>query len=128
LNKEWHKADPLIAGLHEKMAKGDDAGIFAESDPAYQEQVGREKSDQLFDYVRQQLGAPQSTTLISQTVSDNSREGAGLTLIFSTVFDKGTGTETVKLRKTNGVYRMLGYNVLSPQIKGDEVPTEIRIK
>jgi hypothetical protein len=125
---QWHKADPLIAGLHQKMAQGDDAGIFAESDPLYQEQVGLEKSNRLFDNIRAQLGAPQSTTCMSQFVSANSTDGTMLTLTFNTIFDKGVGTETLKLHKENGVYRMIGYHVFSSQLKADSIPAEIRVE
>ena len=123
---QWHRYDPLIAGLHQKMAKGDDAGIFAESDPMYQT-VGRDMSDRLFDKVRDQLGAPQSTELLNQDISTDSTQGRILTLIFSTTFDKGMGWETLRLHKTKGVYRMIGYSVLSNQRKGDAAAVEIKL-
>ena len=126
LGAQWHEADPLIAGLHQKMVRGDDAGIFAESDPLYQT-VGREMSDRLFDRVRDQLGAPQSTELLNQDISTDSTEGRILTLSFSTTFDKGTGVETLRLHKTKGVYRMIGYSVLSNQRKGDAAAVEIKL-
>jgi hypothetical protein len=125
-NAQWHEADPLIAGLHQKMAKSDDEGIFAKSDPLYQT-VGRKMSDRLFDRVRDQLGAPQSSELLNQDVSADSTAGSVLTLTLSTTFDKGTGVETLKLHKTKGVYRMIGYSVLSRQRKGDTAPVEIKL-
>jgi hypothetical protein len=125
---QWRKADAYIAPLHAKMIQGDDAGIFAESDPAYQQSVGLEKSNHLFDYVREQLGAPRSSTCIGQNISAKTGEGSILTLTFSTVFDKGTGTERVSLHKLNGVYRMVGYNVQSPQIPQSHIPSELKTK
>lgn len=128
VSTQWRKANAYIAPLHAKMIQGDDAGIFADSDPAYQQEVGLQKSNHLFDYVRDQLGAPRSSTCIGQNISAKTGEGAILTLTFSTVFDKGTGTETLSLRKLNGVYRMVGYHVQSPQIKQTYVPSELKPK
>jgi hypothetical protein len=125
---QWHKADPIIAALHAQMAKGDDAGIFAQSDPAYQAQVGVTKSNELFDHVRQQLGAPHSSTCISQNISSDSKFGETLTLVFQTDFDKGTGTETLRMHKVGGAYKLLGYYVRSPQIPQDAVPADLRVQ
>ncbi len=120
--RQWHRADPLIAKLHRQMAAGDDVGIFAGSDP----QVGLEKSNKLFDSIREQLGAPQSTTLMNEEVSANSQDGRVLTLTYRTIFDRGVATETLKLHRKNGPYRMIGYNLQSPQLKTDAIPADIR--
>jgi hypothetical protein len=117
-----------VRSIHVAMRKRDDAAIFNAADIAYQQQVGRTKSDELFDWVQSSLGAPHSSTRISTTTSTTKQEGTVLTLTYETAFDKGMGTETIKLHEVNGRYLMMGYSVQSPQINSRDVPKDLRTK
>jgi hypothetical protein len=117
-----------VASLHTSMTKGDDAGIFAAADASYQQQVGREKSDKLFDFVRARLGAPHDSKLMSTYVSSDAKVGQVLTLRYRTTFDKGPGTESIKLHKAGGTYLMLGYYVHSPRMNVKDIPADLQSK
>jgi len=108
------------------MARGDDAGIFFHADPHYQQQVGKEKSARLFANVRSQLGAPRSSKLTSTRFSTNPAVGQVITARFATVFDKGSGTETITLHNVNGQYLILGYYVRSKLIPPSQIPADLR--
>jgi hypothetical protein len=125
-HSHWREAYPYIDSLHAKMTQGDDAGIYAQADPAWQQEIGQEKSNHIFDYVRNQLGAPRSTACTNQNISTNATSGTTLVLTFTTVFDKGTGIETLTLHQSNGVYRMIGYNIHSDELKA--IPSDIKQK
>jgi hypothetical protein len=116
----------LVAPLHARMAAGDDAGIFSNSDPAYQVQVGATKSNQLFDYVRDRLGAPLFCHVSGFNYSGDAKEGVQLTLVFTTTFSKGNGTETIKWRKVNGQFRLLSYRVVSTKLVEGDIPQNLR--
>jgi hypothetical protein len=108
------------------MTAGDDAGIFNNSDPDYQAQVGKAKSNQLFDFVRERLGAPLSSRAVGFNMTSTSRYGEVLTLTFETKFSKGQGTETIKWHKVGGRYQLIGYHVDSSAIKQSNVPQNLR--
>jgi hypothetical protein len=123
---DWHRADGLIAGIHTRMVAGDDAGIYSTADTGYQSAIGLQRSNKLFDYVRTQLGSPRAFTCTGQAVNVDSKNGEILTLTVSTVFDKGSGTETFKFHRSDGVYKLLLYKVLSPQIVDAEIPADLK--
>jgi hypothetical protein len=128
--KAWraqtHLGAVVVDALHANMTKGDDAAIFAASDPAYQGDIGLEKSNKLFDFVRTHLGAPRSSFRINTTVKSTTKYGEILTLVDQTVFDKGSGTETITLHKVNGTYKLMGYFVRSPQMNENDVPKDLK--
>jgi hypothetical protein len=124
IHTRWRANYLYIDALHAKMTQGDDAGIFAQADPEWQQEIGHEKSNHIFDYVRDQLGAPRSTSCTNQDISTNATDGTILTLTFTTVFDKGTATETLKLHKSNGVYRMISYNINSDHLTA--IPPDLK--
>jgi hypothetical protein len=107
------QADPLIAGLHAKMVRGDDAGIFADSDPSYRQRVGEGKSDAIFKKIHDQLGAPRTATCFSQQMPSDTQLGTVLILSCSTTFDRGIGSEAMMMRKSDSGYRMMTYSLQS---------------
>ncbi|MGA8940668.1 MAG: hypothetical protein WB439_16010 [Acidobacteriaceae bacterium] len=115
-----------VTSIHVAMGKGDDAAIFNDADVAYQQQVGRKKSDELFSWVRSSLGQPHASTRIGTYASTSTKDGTVLTLNYETTFDKGAGTETFKLHKVGANYLLLGYTVHSPQLKQQDVPQDLR--
>jgi hypothetical protein len=126
LRQQTSLASTAVANLHASMKKGDDDGIFNHADVDYRRQVGQQKSHELFDYVRSRLGAPHTSMMISTFVSADTKAGQVLTLQYQTVFDKGSGTETIKLHKVNGQYLLLGYTVQSLQVPPSEIPADLR--
>ncbi|MGA7156676.1 MAG: hypothetical protein WBY53_07520 [Acidobacteriaceae bacterium] len=115
-----------VRTIHAAMRKQDDAVIFTEADGAYQQQVGRKKSDELFNWVRASLGAPHASTRIGTFGSASTKDGTILTLTYETRFDKGLGTETIQLHKVNGKYLLYGYTVKSPQMREQDVPADLK--
>lgn len=118
----------VVNTLHTSMTNGDDDEIFNQADEAYQQDVGQQKSAELFAYVRSQLGAPHSSTLIGTYLFADSSEGKILTLNYRTAFDKGSATETIKLHKVNDQYLLVGYTVHSPQLRPSEIPADLKTK
>ncbi len=116
----------VVATLHASMTKGDDVAIFNNADPAYQQQVGLQKSAHLFDYVRNSLGAPRSPHLIGTYISADSKTGQVLTLEYQTSFDKGAGTETIKFHKVDGRYLLLAYTVQSTKMNQSQIPADLK--
>jgi hypothetical protein len=125
IHQRAQQADAIIAPLHASMTAGNDAAIFAAADPSYQSEVGRAKSDQLFDFVRQHLGAPVSSSVVGFQTFTDTRDGTRVVYTFSTMFTKGMGTEFITLHKVDNHYFLLGYNVVSPLIKPSEVPGQL---
>jgi hypothetical protein len=123
-----HKAEAAVTALHQKMMGADDAGIFANSDATYRETITAETSNGMFDNVRTRLGAPRSST---QTDSDDSTDetmGSFLTLHYSTVFDKGSGDETICLHNVDGVWKLAAYNVESPLLRTNKPAILLKVK
>jgi hypothetical protein len=121
-------ANPVVTQLHARMTAADNAAIYADADPSYQTDVGRQGSNDLFDFVRTKLGTPHYSTRIGTNISNDSKTGEVLTLEYATAFDNGSGTETIKLHKSNGVYKLLGYEVQSPLLKQEDIPVKLRVK
>ncbi len=116
----------MVAPLHAQMVNGDVDGIFKDSDPVYQEQVGAVRSKQIFDLVRERLGAPESSRVAGFNFSTESKTGEELTLTFTTKFTHGTATETIKWRNINGRYRLLAYHIESQKMIESEIPQNLR--
>lgn len=116
----------IVAPLHAEMVAGRVESIFQESDQAFQAQVGREKSDQLFQFVQDKLGAPVASHLSGINWATTSQAGDVTTMVFTTRFVKGEGTETIKWHRVQGVYRLLSYTVTSPKIVPADVPQNLR--
>jgi hypothetical protein len=112
-----HTAEAAVTALHQKMIGANDAGIFADADPTYRGTVTAETSNSLFDNVRTRLGAPRSSIQINNDYSSDTDMGSFLTLHYSTVFDKGSGNETICLHKLNGGWKLAAYNVESPLLQ-----------
>jgi hypothetical protein len=106
--------DP-VATLHAQMTNNDLAGIYNSSDPNWQAQITRTRSDDLFNLVHFRLGAPVSSTKMGE-VEDAATDVKTLTL--KTHFTRGDGTEEIKLHKNGADYKMIGYNVDSPNLVG----------
>jgi hypothetical protein len=122
------KAESAVTALHQKMTRADDAGIFASADPAFRDTITAETSNGMFDNVRTHLGAPRSSV---QTDSDDSTDetmGSFLTLHYSTVFDKGSGNETICLHNVDGVWKLAAYNVESPLLKPNKPAVRLKVK
>lgn len=128
VRREQRLGSSVVRTIHSQMRAGDDAAIFNAADTAYQQQVGRKKSDELFDWVRSSLGAPHHSQRTGTFTSTSTEEGTVLTLDYRTNFDKGVGTETFRLHKVNGVYLLLRYTVVSPQIRQQDVPQDLQPK
>jgi hypothetical protein len=121
-----HKATIAVVTLHRKMARADDAGIFADADPSYQEMVTAQISDSMFDNIRTQLGAPHSSIPTHRDESTYEGRGTFMTLHYRTVFDKGPGNETICLHNVDGVWKLAAYNVESPLLRSNKpaVPSQ----
>jgi hypothetical protein len=128
IREQRRLASIAVVSLHASMTKGDDAGIFAAADASYQQQVGRQKSDKLFDFVHARLGTPHDSKLTGTYVSSDTKAGQVLTLQYRTVFDKGLGTESIKLHKVGGEYLLLGYYVNSPRMSAKDIPDDLQSK
>ncbi len=115
--------EPVVTKLHLQMTQADDIGILAEADPAYRTDMGVGGSNDLFDYVRARLGAPHQTHRIGTYVFNSTNSGEIVVLRYETVFDKGTATETIRLRNQGGVYRLFGYTIDSPLLRQDNQPS-----
>jgi len=115
--EQSHQADAAVAALHQEMMRADDGGIFANADESYRQTITVETSNGMFDNVRTRLGAPRSSI---QTDSDDSTEeatGSYLTLRYSTLFEKGSGKETICFHNVDGVWKLAAYNVESPLLR-----------
>jgi hypothetical protein len=121
-----HTAEAAVTALHRKMMGADDAAIFADADPTYRATITAETSNGLFDNLRTRLGAPRSSIRIDSNYSNDNHMGNFLTLHYSTVFDNGSGTETICLHNLNGVWKLAAYNVESPLLQPNKPP--IRVK
>jgi hypothetical protein len=123
-----HKATVAVIALHRKMARADDAGIFADADPSYQEMVTAQISNSMFDNVRTQLGAPRSSIPTHRDESTYEGRGTFMTLHYRTVFDKGPGDETICLHNVDGVWKLAAYNVESPLLRSNKPPVRLQLK
>jgi hypothetical protein len=124
---ETHLGSVAVDALHANMTQGDDAAIFAQSDPAYQHDVGLEKSNRLFDLVHNRLGIPRTSFRINTNVKATTKFGETLTLVNQTMFDNGSGTETIILHKVKNTYKLLGYYVRSPQMDANVIPKDLKL-
>jgi hypothetical protein len=115
-----HKATLAVVALHRKMTRADDAGIFADADPSYQEMVTAQISNSMFDNVRTQLGAPHASILTHRDESTVEDKGNFMTLHYRTVFDKGPGYETICLHDVHGAWKLAVYNVESPLLRSNK--------
>jgi hypothetical protein len=107
-----------ITRLHQEMKSQDWDTILKEADPAYQEQVGKAKSDELFEVVHEHMGDPVSYSVDNVNVATDKTEGTTETLVLETKFTKGNGTETLKYHKVDGVWRMIAYTCHSKLLDG----------
>jgi hypothetical protein len=123
-----HTTEAAVTALHRKMIGADDAGIFADADPTYRETITAETSNGMFDNVRTRLGAPRSSTQTDSNYSTEETMGSFLTLHYSTVFDKGSGNETICLHNVDGAWKLAAYNVESPLLRANKPAIRLRVK
>lgn len=121
-----HGAQGAVTALHREMIRGDDAGIFAGADETYRQTITAETSDGMFDNVRTRLGAPRSSIRIDSHDSTDQATGSFLTLHYSTVFEKGSGRETICLHNVDGVWKLAAYNVESPLLRANKPAIRLR--
>ncbi|MGD0648255.1 MAG: hypothetical protein ABR971_09710 [Acidobacteriaceae bacterium] len=126
IHKQTAVFTAVVDSLHASMMNADDAEIFKHADPDYQQQIGQKRSGELFAYVRDRLGAPRDAKFIGSSVTANSKTGEVVTINYLTIFDKGSGTETIQLHKVNGHYLLLGYTVRSAQMPPSEIPADLK--
>jgi hypothetical protein len=110
------------------MSGADDAGIFADADATYRQTITVETSNGMFDNVRTRLGAPHSSIQIGSDDSSDETMGSFVTLHYVTVFDRGSGNETVCLHNVNGVWKLAAYNVESPLLRPNKPPIRLQRK
>lgn len=123
---QTHLGSVVVDTLHANMTQSNDQAIFDQSDPAYQYDVGLERSNKLFDFVHSRLGTPHSSFRINTTIKHTTKFGEIDTLVNQTIFDKGSGTETITLHKVNGTLKLIGYYVRSPQMDDNDVPKDLK--
>ncbi len=117
-----HQAEAAVTALHQEMMRADDAEIFTNADAAYRQTITVETSNGMFDNVRTRLGAPRSSTQTDSHDSMDEKMGSFLTLHYSTVFDNGSGNETICLHNVNGIWKLAAYNVESPLLRANKPP------
>lgn len=127
IRAQAHTADAAVAALHKQMIAAEDASIYADADPTYQDTITAETSNSLFDNVRTRLGSPRSSSQTDTDFSNHDDMGDFLTLHYATVFDKGSGAETICLHKLNGVWKLAAYNVESPLLQVKRTPVRVKI-
>jgi hypothetical protein len=125
---QTHTVEAAVAALHKKMIGADDAGIFADADPTYRATITDKTSNDLFDNVRKRLGAPRSSRQTNSNYSNDENMGNFLTIHYFTVFDKGSGKETICLHNLNGVWKLAAYNVESPLLQTNKPPIRVKPK
>jgi hypothetical protein len=113
-----------ITKLHEEMKAQDWGAILTEADPAYQEQVGKAKSYELFEVVHEHMGDPVSYSVDNVNMATNATEGTTETLVLETKFTKGDGVETLKYHQAGGVWRMIAYRCNSKLLDGVRLKTD----
>lgn len=117
-----------IVQLHNHMKAKEFAAIFDESDPAYQHDVGRDRSDALFQLIHDHMGDPVSYRVQNVSKSTNTTTGTTEDLILSTTFTKGIGVERLNFRKVGGVWRMVGYHCRSHLLDGVKMKPDVKPK
>ena len=115
-----HQAEEAVTALHQKMVHADDAGIFTNADATYRETITAETSNGMFDNVRTRLGAPRSSTQTDSDGSLDEKMGCFVTLHYSTVFERGSGNETICLHNVDGDWKLAAYNVESPLLRANK--------
>ena len=107
------QAQTQAASVHDKMTRGDLAGIYDGADQRYRDAVTREKSDALFSAINRKLGAPQDCKQESFNMNATT-SGTTLRLVCQTTFSKdASAVETFVWIKSSDQYRLLGYNIES---------------
>jgi hypothetical protein len=106
----------LANAMHDRMTRGDLAGIYTDADQRYRNAISREKSDALFSAIARKLGSPQSC---NQQGSNFQVATWGTTLrtVCQTTFSKNaTGKETFVWIKTDNQFRLLSYTINSDEL------------
>jgi hypothetical protein len=110
------QAQAQAAAMHDKMTRGDLAGIYDNADQRYKDAISREKSDALFTAVTNKLGAPQDCKQQGFNMNATT-SGTTLRLVCQTTFSKNaTGMETFVWLKSGDQYRLLLYNINSDEL------------
>ena len=113
LDSNAHQANALAEDLHRSMAKQDWASIYANADESYRRNVAPEESARMFASIVSKLGTPVSCKQGS-TMIDVHTTGKTIKSECETTFSlNAAGEETFFWRKSDGVYRLSGYNVTS---------------
>jgi hypothetical protein len=68
--------------------------------------------------VHDHLGDPVSYSVSNVNVATTPNAGTTKSLVLETQFTKGSGVESLKYHKVNGVWRMTGYHCVSALLKG----------
>lgn len=114
---QMNNADALIDRFHEQYGAGDYDAIYQASAPDFRRAVDQEEWGDFIRMVSGRLGAVEESSQTSVNVNSNN----GLTtttIIRSTSFEQGMGTETFVFQGSGEGMSLLNYEVVSDELVG----------
>jgi hypothetical protein len=104
--------------LHEQMARGEDAQIYDNADPAFRAALSRDTSLKFFDRVRRKLGKCEYAKPTSWR-ANSATNGTFVTLAYRAQCSNGDANETLTWRIVDGTALLVGLAVHSPLLLTD---------
>jgi hypothetical protein len=120
LVRKANLVDDAVDRLHARMSKDENAAILADADPLYLTNVGERGSNDLFEYIHTRLGSPRSSARVTPAFAIIALPADQIVVAYATVFERGSGLETITLHETKGAYRIANYTIDSAQLRQDE--------
>jgi hypothetical protein len=104
--------------LHEQLAHGEDAQIYTNADPSFQNALPAATALRFFARIRRKLGPCQYSGPRTWSANTNS-SGTLITVVYHERCSNGSGDETLRWKMGDGAVRLVYMNVNSPELLTD---------
>ncbi len=104
--------------LHEQLAHGEEAQIYANADPSFQTALPVATALKFFARIRRKLGLCQYSGPTTWSANTD-QSGTFVTVVYHDQCSNGSGDETLRWKLDNGTARLVYFNVNSPEMLTD---------
>jgi hypothetical protein len=116
--EDFGDAEQSVAVFHDRLNREVYEEIWELTAPAFREAEVRDDARALFSAMHSRLGAALASEKIDASFYASSNEGATVTLVYRTTFERGSATETFVFMVDSGKPLLWNYNISSDAFPG----------
>ncbi|MCH8863392.1 MAG: hypothetical protein IID51_12920 [Proteobacteria bacterium] len=119
--ENFDDAEQSVSLFHDRLNLALYEEIWELTAPGFGEAQVREDARAVFSAMHSRLGLVLDSEIIDASFYTSSEEGAMVTLVYRTTFERGSGTEIFTFATESGASLLLNYNISSRDFSGEDV-------